>query len=81
MVVSSAKLGKKKSAIGLDDLLCLARWVGQKTTPFDLKDLVCKFSLDRSAERDGLVKANSIAVFIVNCLRLKSLLTPRPLMC
>ena len=33
-------------------------------------------NLDKSADRDGLVRAKSITVFIVSCLRLKSLLGP-----
>ena len=33
---SSGKLGKKKSAKGRDDLLCLDKWVGLNTTPFYL---------------------------------------------
>jgi len=36
-----AKLGMNKSAIGFDDLLCLARWAGQSTTLLDLMDLIC----------------------------------------
>jgi len=47
MVESSVKLGKKKSVIGFDDLLCLDKWVSQKITPFALKDLVCKLNFDR----------------------------------
>jgi len=41
MELSPAKLGKKKSAIRFDDLLCFARWVGQKTI---LKILVSKLN-------------------------------------
>lgn len=36
------------------------------------------FNLDWSAKRDGLVKAKSIVVFNVSCLRLNLLLGPNP---
>jgi len=66
-----------KEEICFDNLLCLARWAGWKTILLDLKGLICKSSLDRSAEHDDLVRANSITVFFVSYLKLRFLLAPR----
>ena len=49
--------------------------------PLDLKERVCMSNLDKSADRNGLVSARSITVFIVSCLSLKSLLGPSFVMC
>ena len=41
--------------------------VGVKVTPSGEYFLNCRFRLARSAERDGLVSASSIAIFCVRC--------------
>ena len=48
--------------MGRDDLLCLAiaRCVGLNTTPLDLYDHALMSNLERSAERDDLVKARTL---------------------
>ena len=50
---SSGKLGKKKSAIGHDNILSLTNLSGLKITPLDFKDHVCMFSLDKSADQSS----------------------------
>ena len=71
------KVGKKNSEIGLPCRDCLARQLGKKVTPSGVYCLAAISNKDKSVDRDGLVKASSMATFQVNCFRDKVALSPK----
>ena len=71
------KHGKKKSAMVLSCLDCLDNFVGAKVTPSGEYFLNCRFRFARSADREGLVSANSIVSLCVRSDKVISLFGPK----
>ena len=75
-LLTSGKDGKKKFAMGLPFLDCLAKALGRNVTPSGLYCLPLKLSCDKSA---GLVKASNTTLLSVNCFSDKDSLFPNVL--
>ena len=81
MVISCGNDGKKNSFTGFPCLDCLARECGIKITPSGLSLFPLRFSCDKSADLDGRVNANNIAVFQLSCFRERESLPPHEEIC
>ena len=73
--------GKKNSDNGFPCLNSLARLVGKTTTPSGLYRPPTRLIGERSADLEGRVNANNIAVFQLSCFRERDSVSPHEVIC